>query len=367
MNKMIVANLVHRPVRSVISILAVAIEVTMILLMVGLMLGILNDSKDRQRGLGADVIVRPPGSANFGAFSSAPASLHYADVIMKQPHVAAVAPVVLQTTTSLTNIEVLNGIDLPSFEAVGGPLIYLKGGPFQQPYDMIVDDVYASANKVGVGSKISVLNHEFKVSGIVPHGRGARRYVPMKTMQELIGAENKASVFYVKVDDPKNTDAAVDEFKSILPNFVITSTREWMQLMTPDNIPGLSTVIKVVIGIAVVIGFIVIFQSMYTAVMERTREIGILKSLGASKSYVVRVILRETLLLAVAGILAGFLMSIAGRAGLVHRFPTLTVLPITWKWATYATVIAIGGAMLGAVYPAFKAAQKDPIDALAYE
>lgn len=368
MNKMILSNLVYRPVRSVISILAVAIEVTMILLMVGLMLGILEDSKDRQKGLGADVIVRPPGSANFGAFSGAPASLKYADVLSKQPHVVAVAPVVLQTTTSLTNIEVLNGIDLPSFEAVGGPLKYIKGGAFQRPYDMIVDDIYAAANKVRVGSTINVLNHEFHVSGIVPHGRGARRYVPMKTMQELAaGGENKASVFYVKVDDPKNIDPTVDNIKSVLPDWVVTSTREWMQLMTPDNIPGLSTVIKVVIGIAVVIGFIVIFQSMYTAVMERTREIGILKSLGASKAFVVRVILRETILLAVAGILVGFVASILGRVGLVHRFPTLTVLPITLKWGLYSTLIAIGGALLGAIYPAIKAAQKDPIDALAYE
>lgn len=367
MNKMIVANLVYRPVRSVISILAVAIEVTMILLMVGLMLGILQDSKDRQKGMGADVIVRPPGSANFGAFSGAPASLRYADLLNKLPHVVAVAPVVLQTTTSLTNIEILNGIDLPSFEAVGGPLKYLKGGPFERPYDMIVDDVYASANKVHVGSTINVLNHDFQVCGIVPHGRGARRYIPMKTLQDLIGADNKASVFYVKVDAPQNIDAAVDGIKAKLPDFVVTSTREWMQLMTPDNIPGLSTVIKVVIGIAVVIGFIVIFQSMYTAVMERTREIGILKSLGASKSYVVRVILRETILLAVAGIIVGFIASMLGRLGLVHRFPTLTVLPITWKWGMYSTLIAIGGALLGAIYPAFKAAQKDPIDALAYE
>ncbi|HEY7403196.1 MAG TPA: ABC transporter permease [Candidatus Angelobacter sp.] len=367
MNKMIVSNLVYRPVRTVISILAVAIEVTMILLMVGLMLGILEDSKVRQKGLGADVIVRPPGSANFGAFSGAPASLKYADLLGQQPHVAAVAPVMLQTTTSLTNIEVLNGIDLSSFEAVGGPLKYLKGGPFQGPYDMIVDDVYSAANKARVGSTINVLNHDFRVSGIVPHGRGARRYIPMKTLQDLIGADNKASVFYVKVDDAKNIDATVDGIKAKLPDFVVTSTREWMQLMTPDNIPGLSTVIKVVIGIAVVIGFIVIFQSMYTAVMERTREIGILKSLGASKGFVVRVILRETLLLAVAGILVGFIASILGRVGLVHRFPTLTVLPITLKWGLYSTLIAIVGALLGAIYPAIKAAQKDPIDALAYE
>ena len=63
MNKMIVANLVHRPLRSLISIVAIALEVTLILLIVGLSLGMLNDSRARQRGIGADVIVMPPGSS----------------------------------------------------------------------------------------------------------------------------------------------------------------------------------------------------------------------------------------------------------------------------------------------------------------
>ena len=367
MNKMIVSNLAYRPLRSIISILAVAIEVTLILLIVGLMLGILDDTKERQKGLGADVIVRPPGSANFAAFSAAPVSVKYADILAGQPHVKAVAPVVLQTTVGLNGFEVLNGIDLPSFESVGGPLQYLEGGPFKGPDDLIVDDVYADGNKVHVGSVVKVLNHDFTVCGVIPHGRGSRRYVPIRTMQELIGSDGKASVFYVKLDDPKSDGVAVQEFKAKLPSFNIISTREWLQLMTADSIPGLSIVIKVVIGIAVIIGFIVIFQSMYTAVMERTREIGILKSLGASKLYVVRLILRETLLLAIAGVIVGFVLSALGRLGILHRFPTLSVLPINLRWALYSTLIAIGGAMLGAVYPAFKAAQKDPIDALAYE
>src|SRR6266550_2692519 len=60
MNRMIVGNLVHRPIRSLISIVAVALEVTLILLIVGLSLGILNDTRQRQAGIGADVIVMPP-------------------------------------------------------------------------------------------------------------------------------------------------------------------------------------------------------------------------------------------------------------------------------------------------------------------
>src|SRR5499427_7128824 len=224
MNKMIVSNLAYRPLRSIISIFAVAIEVTLILLIVGLMLGILDDSKERQKGLGADVIVRPPGSANFAAFSAAPVSVKYADILAGQPHVKAVAPVVLQTTVGLNGFEMLQGIDLPSFESVGGPLQYLEGGPFDRPDDLIVDDVYADGNKVHVGSVVKVLNHDFTVCGVIPHGRGSRRYVPIRTMQELIGSDGKASVFYVKLDDQKNDTLAVQEFKALLPNFVVTST-----------------------------------------------------------------------------------------------------------------------------------------------
>jgi putative ABC transport system permease protein len=100
--------------------------------------------------------------------------------------------------------------------------------------------------------------------------------------------------------------------------------------------------------------------------MERTREIGILKSMGASKLYIVNAILRETLLLALAGIIVGVLVSLVARLGFRQRLPTLPVV-VTGGWILRATVIAIVGALLGALYPAYKAAQKDPIDALAYE
>src|SRR6202163_2263250 len=92
-------------------------------------------------------------------------------------------------------------------------------------------------------------------------------------------------------------------------------------MMTVNSYPGLSTFINVVIGISVVIGFIVIFQSMYTAVMERTREIGILKSLGASKLYIVNVVLRESLLLAFGGVLLGILFTGLGSAAINYKFP----------------------------------------------
>jgi putative ABC transport system permease protein len=367
MNRMIVANLTYRPLRSLISIVAVAVEVILILLIVGLATGMLNDSKRRTQGTGADVVVRPPGSSNIIGFTGAPVSAKVADLLRKQPHVVAVSPVAAQFIAS-GSLEVIYGIDLPSFEAVGGPFQYLEGGPFQGPNEMLVDDYFAAANKVHVGQNIEVLNHQFRLAGIVENGRGARRFIPLKTMQDLISAENKASLFYVKLDDPANAETVARQIKQIpgMQDYSVMSMREMLSLMTPEKIPALAPFIKVVVGISMVIGFIVIFQSMYTAVMERTREIGILKSLGASKLYIVRVILRETLLLSILGIILGMIISFAARPVLAYRFPTLPV-EITGGWLLRATIVAIVGAMLGAVYPAFKAAQKDPIDALAYE
>jgi len=137
-------------------------------------------------------------------------------------------------------------------------------------------------------------------------------------------------------------------------------------MMTPENLPGFATAIRIVIAISMIIGFLVIFQSMYTAVMERTREIGILKSLGASKLYIVNVVLRETALLAIVGIVVGTIVSLMARRIILVEIPTQRLF---WSvaWVVRATVIALTGALLGALYPAFKAAQKDPIDALAYE
>ncbi len=350
MNKMIVANLVHRPIRSLISIVAIALEVTLILLIVGLSVGMLNDTRQRQAGIGADVIVQPPNTSFMAGVSNAPMSIKIGGVIEKLPHVGVVAPVIWQLTTT-KSLEVIYGIDLKTFEALV-PFHYVQGGPFQGPNDCLVDDYFAQAQHVKVGSTIEILNHPFRVAGIVEQGRGSRKFLPISTLQDLIGGQGKASVFYVKLDDPANADAVVQEVKSVqgLENYSVRSMREYLSMFTVNSYPGLSTFIHVVIGISVVIGFIVIFQAMYTAVMERTREIGILKSIGASKFYIVNVILRETVLLAVGGIVVGVLFSLAARAAIHYRLPTLPVV-VTGGWILRSTGIAIVGASPGGAVP----------------
>jgi putative ABC transport system permease protein len=368
MNKLVLGNLVYRPLRSSISVLAIALEVVLMLVITGLMIGSLADNKDRAVGIGADMIVGPSSASFVRGVSGAPLSIKVADVLAKLPHVAVVSPVAIQVTTG-TSFENIYGIDYASFNALK-PFVFQSGGPFTGPNDIIVDDYFAHSGKGHkVGDILPTLNRDFRICGIVDHGKGGRKFIPLATLGQLTGAEGKASLFYIRSDDTKNETLIKQEIAAQpgMGQYQVQTIDEWLSMVTQDHLPVVFTTgLNVVIGIAMIIGFIVIFQSMYTAVLERTREIGILKSLGATQWTIVSVVLRETVLLAIAGIVVGFILSFVVKAVLKHQFQTLPVV-FTQVWMLRATVLTIIGALLGASYPAWKAARKDPIAALAYE
>ncbi|MGC2153695.1 MAG: FtsX-like permease family protein, partial [Terriglobales bacterium] len=239
----------------------------------------------------------------------------------------------------------------------------------EKPYDVIIDDVLAQTHGgLKVGDTLMVMKHPFRISGIVEHGKGGRKLLPISTMGELMGSEGKATLFYIKVDDPANEEKVIEEIHATpgLGNYPVQTMEDWNSMMTPDRLPGFNIALDVVTTIAVIVGFLVIFQSMYTAVLERTREIGILKSMGASKATIVDVVLRETAVMAVTGVLMGIAGTYGVRALLSHVFPTQHF-EITALWVARGAGIAFAGALIGAMYPAWIAARKDPIDALAYE
>jgi len=367
MNKLIFANLVHRPVRSIISVLAVAIEVIMILSIAGIFMGMLNDSKQRTNGIGADLMMRPSNGSTFTAMNGAPMPAKWADAIRKLPHVTVVSPVI-QKFSAAGKIEILYGIDYASFNALK-PFVFVSGGPYQGADDVIVDDVFAGSDKgYHVGDTVKIMDRPFRISGIVEHGKGGRKLLPIDTMGAMTDAEGKASLFYIKCDDPANENTVIQEIHNTsgLENYPVETVDAWLEEMTPDKIPGFNIALRVVTFIAVVVGFLAIFQSMYTAVLERTREIGILKSMGASKMTIVDVILRETAAMALAGVVLGIAGTFGVQLLMLHVFPTQHF-EITGMWIAKGAGIAFVGAICGALYPAWMAARKDPIDALAYE
>lgn len=364
-NKMIVENVLHRPVRTAVSILAIAIEVAMVMLVVGMTSGMLDDTARRVQGVGADVMVQPPNASFMFGLTSAPMPIKIGDRLLQVPHVLAVAPVLFQSS-STGGVNVIYGIDMESWNRVSGGFVYHSGGPLQGPDDILVDDWYAKAYHVRVGQTLNLLNHDFHVAGIVEHGKGSRLFIPLATAQDLSGAHDKASIFFLKCTDPGYIDDVIPAIHQLLPNYQIHSIKEYMSLMTSNNLPALDAFVNALIAVAVSIGFLVIFLSMYTTITERTREIGILKSLGASKGYILGVILREAGLLCLVGIVAGYAGTVAASKAIRESFPTLSV-ELTVGWGVKAAILALVGTMLGAFYPALRAAELDPVDALAYE
>ncbi len=366
MNKLIFANLIRRPVRSLISIFAVAIEVAMILSIVAVMMGQVDDQKVRGHGIGADILVLPSNGSMIFGMNGAPMPIKNVEALRQLPHVA-VAMAVNTYTSMVGGMEVIWGIDYQSFNAMR-PFNFIAGGPFKDPNDVIIDDIMANSKGYHVGDMIQVFKHPMRICGIVEHGRGGRKLVQIDTINNLLGTEGKASMYFVKADNPENIDLIKEEIlarKGFTENKVVTM-EEWTSLMSPEQLPGFTIALNVVITIAVIVGFLVIFQSMYTAVLERTREIGILKSMGASKLTIIGVVLRETLVLVVAGILLGIAMTFGIRAFIGVKFPTF-FFELTAAWIIRGALIALVGSIVGAIYPATMAARKDPIDALAYE
>jgi putative ABC transport system permease protein len=158
----------------------------------------------------------------------------------------------------------------------------------------------------------------------------------------------------------------MDEMKPIFPGYEIRPLKDFLSLMTATNLPGLNAFIKSMIALAVSIGFLVILLSMYTTVIERTRDIGVLKSIGASKGYIIRALLGESIFICVIGVGVGIAMSYVTRAIFLSSFPTLSIL-ITPDWIVRSAVIALAGGILGASYPAWLASRKDAIEALSYD
>jgi putative ABC transport system permease protein len=362
-NKLVLANLAHRPVRTILSVLAIAVEVSMILTLVGVSYGTLDGTARRARGVGADIMIRPPGSSILG-LSTAPMSDKLVDFVAQRPHVALATGTAIQP---LSGFDSITGLDLDQFSKMSGGFHYLQGGPFGTDHDVIVDEYYAKEKQLHFGDTVRLISHDWRVAGVFESGKLARICVRLPVLQDMMGNPHHLSQIYVKADGPDHVQEVLIDLKLKMPTYQIYTVEEFTSLLSVNSVGLLRNFIGVVIGVAVIVGFIVVFMAMHTAVLERTREIGILKAVGGSSGFILDLLLRETLLLSILGTIMGILLTYGTQWLMQHAVPASLTQETVYAWWPIAGAIAIAGALLGVIVPAIKAINQDATEALTYE
>jgi putative ABC transport system permease protein len=362
MVRMFWGNIAARPLRCSLTVLAIAIQVILVLMIVGLTSGIVSEWGKRVEGVGADILVQPPNASIFFAFSSAVMPESLAEQIGKLPDVDEVAPTMILNDPK--NLVMIYGIDYKRFNALSRGFLYRSGRPPEAPDQALTDDIEAQTKHLKVGSHVTLLNHPFTICGVVLHGKGARYFIPLKSAQDIAGVENRVSMFYVR--SKGDTEKARAEILKLSPDNRVRSMAEYVTLMSSSNVPELKPFVRSMVGLGIVISFLVVLLNMHTMVMERTREVGILKALGFSRLDIARMLLGETLVLTLLGSILGILLTFLTEAVLKEVNPGLAIL-ITARWIGSSILLALVGAALGVIYPALRAASYDPVVALAYE
>jgi putative ABC transport system permease protein len=365
------ANMMHRKTRTAVSVLAVAIEVAMVMILVGLADGTLNDIAQRLENVGADVLFQPPDASLILGVTTAVMPTKYMELIRRVEGVADVTPVLNWHVSQIkgqTKAVNLWAVDYPSFSRISGGLSFVLGQenrPLENPGDLAVDTMLSETTGLRLGDTVEMLNTQFKVAGVFKAGAGGRFYARLQDIQEAVGASDKASFFLVEGVPGQDPEALAKRLLETFKGHKITPMTQVSRLMRENTI-GLREFKQALTGMAVIISFMVVLLAMYTAIIERTREIGILRAIGASQGRVVQFVIGESLLICIAGVVVGIGLALAGRWTLVHVFPTQAV-QLTQEWALIASSLGIAGGVLGSVYPALRAARMDPVQALNFE
>ncbi len=365
-NKLVIENLKHRWIRTLLSALVVGVQVMSILTLIGLSHGLLEQSAQRAKGTGADIFLKPDTHGTF-AFSGGQINERFVPFVEKQPNIVQAVGVL---SVPIEVVNTLNGINFPEFEKLNGGTQFIAGGPPRGPNDLVVDQYYATQHHLRIGQTVSLMNHNWRLSGIIAGGVLGRFIAPLATLQQLTGNTQppRISEILVKLDNPALTNQEVAHLNQLLKgNLQAISVADFVSQFNINNIPDLKAFIGVVTVLAIVVGFLVVFLSMYTAVVERTREIGILKALGAKPGTILGILVREAFVLALIGWAIGIALTFAAKGAIMGTIPASLPVVNVPAWWPIAAAIALGGALLGAIYPGLKAARQDAIEALAYE
>ncbi|HEX5887105.1 MAG TPA: ABC transporter permease, partial [Pyrinomonadaceae bacterium] len=353
------------PARTAVSVLGTAVGVLLIVFTVGLANGVLHERGRRESNIGAEIMIRASGSMSLGGSQFRLPVAHAAELAQIEG-VRAATPVgqTLDKSDSGFGQRLIDGINYDEYASIAR-LTMREGRKLELSGDQaIIDPEWQRSRNAKVGDTVKLFERPFRIVGVYEPPGGGRIKIPLRTMQEQEGADNRASAILIACVDPAKQDEVAARILQRFPEDQLVFTRDLPEIYA-SGVPALNVFIKVVVGVAAAISMLVILLAMYTTVTERTRQIGILKSLGMSKTAIAWVIEQEAIIVSVLGVAVGVVLTLLARAA-VMRATSLTI-EIEPRWVLIALGVGLLGGSIGALYPALRAARQDAVEALSYE
>lgn len=359
-------QLFHRKTRSVATILGVAIGVVLVTLIVGLANGQLSERARREASTGAEILVRPAGSGMSPLQATLAIDLSMVPDVLAVDGVAAAVPLGQHLERSKAGFgwKSIDGVDFREFASLNETKIIEGREPVEGNDEVVVDTVFAKTPEGKVGQKVDFGGKQLTIVGVYSPESMSRLKIPLADMQEFYNARGSASIVMVKLKDGADVDATALAIRDRFPDNQIILSRD-LPSFYARGIPALNTFLNVVVGVSVLISTLVILLTMYTTVIERTRQIGVLKSLGASRGFIAAAIQSEALIISSVGVAVG--VAAAFVAAYAIRNATSLQIEFDMKWLVVTGLLGIASGLVGAMYPALRAARLDPVDALSYD
>lgn len=367
MDSLVVSNMMHRPARTLVSVLGIGVGILLIVFTIGLSNGSLRERARRESNVGAEIMFRAAGSMGLTGADvlRLPASL--GAELEKVDGVAAVVPIgqnsVVANETTVGN-RLIDGVPFDKYAEIAG-LQVVAGRKFVDGRDeMMTDPSWLERRNKKIGDKFPIYERDFEIVGTYAPSAGARVKISLATMQAQLGTDDLVSAFLIKITPGRTPQEVGDQLHARFPDNQIILTSELEELYM-QGVPALNVFLDVVIGVAGGISALIILLTMYTTVTERTRQIGVLKSLGMSRFAIAMTIVKEAILISIGGMIFG----VAATFGLQAAMAKWTTLTVSIEPQVVVTIVVVGllSGVVGALYPGLRAARLDAVEALNYE
>ncbi len=394
------ANLTHHKLRSALSALAVGIGIMLMLVSKGLASGSIAEVNQRMQSVDAELVVLPD-QENIIFTNGAPFRQIHERHLRRQadahgPLATAVIPVFFGQVKMGGQQQRLFGVDPAQMDLFLGRRDVQAGKPFDRahafaarvrdgavpPSDMeapaygafladglelVIDERLQRVGGYAVGDEVPIMGQTFRIVGIVEAGVAGRVFAPLQTLREIVLAgEQNASMYFVKLRDDLEPVAAAQQIATAFSEGVRVELKSDYGQLLHEAFASVNLYMTATSGVALAACFLFILLTMYTMVIERTREIGILKSLGVTRMGLVRLSLIEALLISLGGVAAGIVLAY-GIRGLIGVVAPLLTVDLAGERLLAAVAVGVVGGTLSALYPGYRAARLDPAVALMNE